>query len=308
MTALGLMVDDYLTLRRAMGYKLKDHGWLLADFVASLDSIGATTITSDKAVAWACRPQDADPVWWARRLGVVRGFAHHLKAFDPATEVPPSELCPYRVRRAVPYLYTPDEVAALMQATASLSCEVHAATYRTLIGLLKVTAMRAGEVIRLDRDDIDFDDGTVTIWSSKFGKHRKVPLHPSTLDALGVYGRLRDRAFPRPTTTSVLVSTAGTRLIYSNVQRTFSGLVRHAGLGQRSPQCRPRLHDFRHSTAVESLLGWYRAGLDVEARLPLLSTFLGHSEPANSYWYLSAVPELMALAAERRDQVLGRRS
>jgi integrase len=178
MSALGEMVDDYLTVRRALGYKLKDHGRLLADFVAYLDDVGATTVTTDQAVAWACSRPAADPDWWARRLGVVRGFAHHLEAFDPATEVPPSGVVPGRVRRAVPFLYSPDEVTALMAATASLSSETHAATYRTVIGLLKVTGMRIGEVLRLDSDDVDFDDGVVTIWNSKFGNYAEDAIMP----------------------------------------------------------------------------------------------------------------------------------
>jgi integrase/recombinase XerD len=307
MSALGSMVEDYLTVRRALGYKLKDHGGLLADFVTYLDDVGATTVTTDHAVAWACRPADTDEVWWARRLGVVRGFARHVKAFDPATEVPPTDVLAYRVRRATPYLYSPEEVTALMAAADSLTPEHHAATYQTVIGLLKVSGMRVGEVIRLDDDDIDFDEGLLTIWHTKFNKSRQVPLHPTTLQALGAYTRLRDQHFPRPKTTSVFVSTVGTRLIYNNVQRTFSRLAGQAGLTPRAARCRPRLHDFRHSMAVETLLGWYRAGLDVEARLPLLSTYLGHSEVANTYWYLSAVPELLALAAERREHTLGRR-
>ena len=133
-------------------------------------------------------------------------------------------------------------------------------------------------------------------------------LHPSTLGALADYGQLRDQRFPDPRTPALLVSTAGTRLISQGIHYVFARLVRQAGLQPRSQACRPRLHDFRHSLAVNALLGWYRDGLDVQARLPLLSTFLGHSSPANTYWYLSAVPELLALAAERRQTGLGVRS
>jgi integrase len=213
-----------------------------------------------------------------------------------------------RNRRAVPYFYSDAEVCALMAATASLRPALHAATYRTLIGLLVVSGMRLGEVIRLDRSDLDTAEAIVTIRDSKFGKSRQVPLHPSTLDALADYTRVRERHCPDPTSASLLISTAGTRLISQNVEYVFARLVRSAGLAARSEGCHPRLHDFRHSLAVNTLLGWYRDGLNVPARLPLLSTLLGHTKPANTYWYLSAVPELLALAAARRDRGLGDRS
>ncbi len=213
-----------------------------------------------------------------------------------------------RNRRAVPYLYSAADVRALLAATASLRPALHAATHRTLIGLLTVSGMRLGEVIRLDRPDLDTAEAIVTIRDSKFGKSRQVPVHPSTLAALTGYASLRDQLCPHPTSPSLLVSTAGTRLISQNVEYVFARLVRLAGLQARSEGCRPRLHDFRHSMAVNTLLGWYRDGVDVQARMPLLSTLLGHTKPANTYWYLSAVPELLALAADRRDGGLGARS
>jgi integrase len=305
MNAIGHAIEDYLSLRRALGYKLEDHGWLLADFASFMEEHGATIVTTQLALAWATLPEDVLPSWWAARLRVVRGFAHHLKAFDPATEVPPAGLLACRNRRAVPYLYSEADVRALMAATASLRPALHAATHRMLIGLLAVTGMRLGEAIRLDRSDLDIDEGILTIRDSKFSKSREVPLHPSVLAAVADYGKLRDRWCLSPKATSLLVSTVGSRLISQNVHYVFARLVRQAGLEARSDRCRPRLHDFRHSLAVNTLLGWYRESLDVEARLPLLSTLLGHTKPANTYWYLSAVPELLALAAERREQGLG---
>src|SRR6266542_2845413 len=239
----------------------------------------------------------------ARRRAPV--FARHPQALDPATEVPPVGLLACRNRRAVPYLYSEAEVRALMAATASLRPALHAATFRTLIGLLATTGMRLGEAIRLDRADLDAADGILTIRDSKFAKSRQIPLHPSTLAALAGYGQLRDQQCLRTSTPALLVSTAGTRLTSQGIHYVFARLVRHAGLQPSSAACRPRLHDFRHAMAVNTLLGWYRDGLDVQCRLPLLSTFLGHSKPANTYWYLSAVPELLALAAERREAGLG---
>jgi integrase len=265
-------------------------------------------VTTRLALDWATLPQDALPSWWAARLRVVRGFARHLQALDPATEVPPAGLLTGRNRRAVPCLYCDAEVAALMAATACLRPALHAAAHETLIGLLSATGMRLGEAIRLDRAGLDATEGTVTIRDSKFAKSRQIPLHPGTLAALAGYGRLRDRRFPEPTTPALLVSTAGTRLISQGIHYVFARLVRQAGLQPRSPECRPRLHDFRHSLAVNQLLAWYRQGEDVQARLPLLSALPGHSQPANTYWYLSAVPELLALAAERRQAGLRTRS
>jgi len=172
-----------------------------------------------------------------------------------------------------------------------------------LIGLLSVTGMRIGEAIRLDRDDLDWDEGLVTVWHSKFDKSRELPLNPSTLKALSAYTSLRDRLCPAPKAPSFFVSSAGTRLVYVTVQGTFARLARHAGLAARSERCRPRLHDLRHTFACRILLGWYRDGVDVDAHLPRLSTFMGHADPSGTYWYLSAVPELLSLAAERRDHI-----
>jgi integrase len=300
MTPIRQAVEDYLSVRRALGYKLVDHGWLLADFAAYMETAGATTITVPLALAWATLPQDVLPSWWAARLRVVRGFARHLSAFDPDTEIPPVGLLEARNRRAVPYLYSKDEVAALLAATGSLRPTLHAGTYRTLIGLLAVTGMRLGEAIRLDRADLDEDGRCLVVRDTKFAKSRLIPLHPTSLEALADYGELRDQRFPDSRTPALLVSVRGKRLFRQNIEYVFPRLVRVAGLTPRSERCHPRLHDFRHSLAVDTLLGWYRSGLDVQSRLPVLSTFLGHTKPANTYWYLSAVPELLALAAERR--------
>jgi integrase/recombinase XerD len=307
MTGIRQAIADYLAVRRALGYKLEDHGWLLADFASFLEAAGAATVTTSLALDWATLPADALPSWHAARLRVVRGFTRHLQALDPATEVPPAGLLAGRNRRAVPYLYCDAEVAALMAATACLRPALHAATHETLIGLLSTTGMRLGEAIRLDRADLDAAAGTLTIRDSKFAKSRQIPLHPSALAALSGYGQLRDQRFPQPKTPALLVSTAGTRLLSQGIHYVFARLVRQAGLQPRSPDCRPRLHDFRHSLAVNQLLAWYRQGADMQARLPLLSTLLGHSQPANTYWYVSAVPELLALAAERRQTGPGAR-
>jgi integrase len=299
MNKLRHALDDYLALRRSLGYKLERAGRLLADFVGHLETAGADTITMDAALSWATRPRDADSSWWAHRLSVVRVFARHVHAIDPVHEVPPAGLLPPRKNRATPYLYSSTDIVALMTAARSLRSALRAATFETLVGLLAVTGVRIGEALRLDRGDVDLDEGVLQIRDTKFGKSREIPLHCSTTEALAAYVRHRDRLCPRPVDQAFFVSTTGTRLLYCNVHATWLKLVRRAGLGPRSASCRPRPHDLRHSFAVRTLLGWYQDGIDVQARMPALSTYLGHVHPANTYWYLSSAPELLNLAAAR---------
>ena len=230
---------------------------------------------------------------------MVRGFASYLHALDPVHELPPKDLLPRQTRRMTPYLYSDQEIRALMAAASSLRSPLRQATYRTLIGLLSVTGMRVGEAIRLDDRDVDLRHGVLTVRETKFGKSRELPLHRSTVDALRAYLRLRDRHQPTRVSDPVLISPAGTRLLYCNVSHTFVQLVERAGLRSRSARCRPTLHGLRHSFAVRTLLDWYRAGVEVQPRLPLLSTYLGHVHPKDTYWYLTAAPELLQLAAGR---------
>ena len=307
MSGLREAVDDYLAVRRGLGFKLRDYPWMLGDFVTYLEAAGASTVTAELALAWALRPGDgAHPSYLGKRLSVVRGFAQHLQAFDPATEVPSSDLLPWQQCRATPYLYSDADIAALMAAARALTPRLRAATYETLIGLLKVTGARIGELLGLDRGDVDWDEGALVITYTKFNKHRELPLHPSTIDALRAYAHERDELCAKPKTPSFFVSTTGSRVAYETVQQVFARLARDAGLRPRSQHCRPRLHDARHTFACTTLLGWYRAGVDVEAHLPLLSTYMGHANPSHTFWYLSAVPELLSLAAERRERTVRR--
>jgi integrase len=306
MSRLREQFADCLRVRRALGYKLTRAEKLVPQFLDYLDERGTDVVTVEDALAWAQLPA-GDANWWAFRLSVVRGFAAYLHALDPAHEVPPADLLPRRPRRATPYLYSDAEIAALLAATGRLRGPLRQATYRTLIGLLAVTGMRVGEAIRLDRGDVDLDHGVVTVREGKFGKSRELPLHRSTVAALRGYLRQRDGHRPAPVCDAALISPAGTRLLYCNVHATFRQLRAHAGLVPRSATCRPRIHDLRHSWAVGTLLDWYRAGVDVQARLPLLSTYLGHVHPKDSYWYLSAAPELLTLAGQRLEQHLGGR-
>jgi integrase/recombinase XerD len=297
-SAVRRAAEDYLRMRRALGYKLEIQGWMLRGFVSYLEQVGATTVTIEHAVAWATQPDGADPSYWSDRLSVARQFARHLQSIDPC-EVPPTRLLPLRRRRAVPYLYTPAEIVALMRAAGQLRGPLHAATHQTLIGLMAVTGMRLGEVIALDRDDVDARHELLRIIDSKFGKSREVALYESAMHALHDYSRLRDDLCRRPRCEAFFVSTAGTRLLGSCVHRVFARLVSSVDLKPRSPRCRPRLHDLRHSFAVRTLLDWYSTNAHVQARLPSLSTYMGHVNPASTYYYLTAAPELLALAARR---------
>lgn len=311
MTDYRAAAADYLLTRRAMGYKLFYQGQMLDQFVAYLDAVGAEQLTIEHALRWAKQPSGAAPAWWAVRLSTVRVFARYLAALDPATEIPPAGLirAPSN-HRVVPYIYGDDDVARLLEAAARLPTAHRADTYQTVIGLIAVTGMRVGEVVRLDRDDVDLGQGLLTIRDSKFGKCRQVPVHPSTVDALAAYAERRDARRHRrdgrqhhhtPNAASLFTSTTGTRLLRDNLSSVFPRLVRAAGLASSGHRRPPRLHDLRHSFAVNTLIGWYRQGVDVEQRLPLLSTYLGHVAPKSTYWYLSAVPELLELIADRLD-------
>jgi integrase/recombinase XerD len=304
MTDLRQALADYLLIRSRLGFKLKNARWLLPKFVAYLEQQGATTVTTELALAWATQPAD-QPIQWRERLKSVRGFARHLHSLDPATDVPPTRWFPPHTARAVPYLYSDADIGRLLQTARQLTPPLRAATAEALIGLLAVTGMRVSEALRLDRPDVRWEDGVLTVWRSKFEKSREVPLHPSALAALRAYAHCRDELCPRPLTASFFVSIRGGRLSYRTVHGTFSGLVRRAQIGPNLVHSRPRLHDLRHSFAVSTLCTWYRAGVDVQMRLPLLSTYLGHVDPKSTYWYLSAAPELLALAGERLEQVLG---
>jgi len=243
----------------------------------------------ESTLAWVTLPGGSDS-WRALRLSAVRGFAAYLHALDDAHPVPPADLCPNRPARATPYPYSDQQIAALMAATVILRGRLRQATYRTLIGLLAVTGMRVGEAIRLDRDDVDLAHGVLTVRDTKFGKSRELPVHSSTVKALRDYARERDRLCREPTVQAVLVSQAETRLLYCAVHATFKQLRDHAGLRSRSVTCRPRIHDFRHRFAVQTLLDWYRSGVDVQ---PLIAAavYVSRAHPA----------ERQLLVFDRRD-------
>jgi integrase len=292
--------EEYLSVRRALGFILVEP-YLLRRFVAYAEQEGASFITTELALRWAMQP-DCRPEQWSNRLSMVRRLARYVSAFDARTEVPPRDLLPYRFRRKQPYLYADEEIARLIRAAKELPSPLgmRAATHSTLLGLLAVTGMRVSEPVNLDRDDVDLGRGMLTIRRAKFGKSRIIPLHNTTLEALRRYVDLRDRLFPGAR--SFFVNERGGRLTVWSVEKTFVKLSRGTGLRKPGQSRGPRLHDLRHHFAVQTMLRWYREGVDVERRLPELSTYLGHVHVEDTYWYISAAPELLKLATLRLEK------
>jgi integrase/recombinase XerD len=305
MSPIRRSLAEYLELRRALGYGLIEAERLLGQFLDYMQEQQIETIRIEHALAWATLPRRGD-AWHSFRMQTVRGFARYLHSINPVHEVPPAFLLPDPPHRATPYLYSDEEITALMDATGTLSSAHRAATYRTLIGLLAVTGIRIREAIRLDRDHLDAGGGVLLVAQTKFGKSRELPLHESTTGALDRYLRRRDRPKPATPTAALFVSEAGTRLQRQNAWSTFAMLRKRAGIKPRSAACRPRIHDIRHTFAVNTLLDAYRSSEEVGPTLALLSTYMGHVNPAKTYWYLQAAPELMALAGERLECYLGK--
>jgi integrase len=303
MSTLSRHVEDYLRLRRALGYKLERAGHLLPKLVAYLEAAGSPTLTSELAISWARLPAQARPNHWAARLAVARGFARYLNTIEPATGVPPTGVFPSRRHRPAPYLFSEQDIAGLLDGARTLRSPLRAATYETLFGLLAVSGMRVGEAAGLDRGDVDFQTGVITIREAKFDRTRLVPLHGTTTAALHAYVTERDRLCPAPRSVAFFLSSAGTRLNRSDVAKTMRRITTDMGL--RNATLRPTAHQLRHSFAVRTLIEWQRSGESVDEHIATLSTYLGHIAPADTYWYLSASPELMAMAAERLDSRFG---
>jgi site-specific recombinase XerD len=299
MSELRRHAEDYLRLRRSLGFKLTLHSRLLPQFVDYLDAAGATTVTTELAVSFAQLPQGVQPVQWAHRLSMVRGFARYLQAIDPATEVPPHDVFAARYQRPTPYLWQESEVLDLMAAARQLRPALCALTYECFFGLLWAAGMRIGETIGLQRGDVDLTRGVITVRQAKLGRSRLVPLQQSSTDALASYARGRDRLCPRPGSQAFFVSSRGTALVPQVVLQVFHRLAVRTGL--RTETKRPRVHDLRHSFAVRVLVSCYRSGIDVETRMVALSTYLGHVNPVDTYWYYSdsrVIPMLLLCVRE----------
>lgn len=307
MSALSEHVQEYLRARRALGVKLERHGRLLPQLVDYLEAAGESTIKRELAISWARQPARAHPRHWAARLSIARGFAAYLQTIDPSTEIPPAGVFAVRYRRPTPYLWSPDDIRRLLEATRGLRPALKAASYEALFGLLAVTGMRVGEAIALESDDIDLVNGVIALraGNAKLERARLIPLHPTSVEALERYLSARARLCPRPRSSTFFLSGIGTRLDRSAVAKTVRRLT--TALGLRTETVRPTPHQLRHSFAVGTLIDWQRSGVVIDEQIAVLSTYLGHASPAETYWYLTATPELMVSASQRLERHLGER-
>ena len=316
MSKLRKAVDQYVTLRRGLGFKLGRTETRLRQFLVFMEGKRTTRITTALALEFALEASPLDPRTKAHRLSVVRGFARHHLAVDPITEIPPLGLLPGGSKRAHPYLYSEAEIVRLLEGAKEYPCwnrfpgpwwgRFQAHTFSCIFGLLAVTGMRVGEVLKLQPEDIDWTEGVLTIRHAKFDKSRLVPLHATTIKALATFVQHRDRFFAqlpsRPKLSHLFVTSRGTKLEVTHINRVFLIISRQIGL--RAPNARrgPRLHDLRHRFAIETLLRWYRKGEKPDRLLPVLSTYLGHTHVSGTYWYLSSTPELMQAAGQRLER------
>jgi integrase/recombinase XerD len=307
MIPLTRHLEKYLELRHRLGFKLRNTTFELRKFVRFAQKARAGFVTTKLALEWATQPTGCQPARYGNRLGMVRGFAEYLSAVDPRTEVPPPGLLPDRYYRKTPYFYSDRQVLQLIEAAQQIPSPkgLRAATYSTLFGLLAVTGMRLGEALGLDRQDVDLQQGLLKVRQTKFNKSRWVPLHATTRDKLRQYLQLRDQIWPHPQSPSFLLSERGTRLSGWMVRRWFICLSHQIGLRQPTDHCGPRIHDLRHRFVIQTLRRWYRTDRDVEAHLPELATYIGHGHVSDTYWYISATPELLRLATERLERKEG---
>ncbi len=299
MSTLRELLQDYLAMRRALGFQLHTDGTGLLSFVSFMEQAHAEYISTDLALAWARLPISVQPARWAQRLCYVRGFARYCLAIDPRTEIPPSGLLPFSHHRPSPYFFTEDDIDRLLQCALTIPAK-EGFTNHTLycvFGLLSVSGLRICEALSLTLDDVDLDEGILTIRATKFGKSRLVPLHATTVDVLADYRQRRDRFLVGRQVQHWFVNAQGGRLGYDGVLRFFHRLT--AGLRRQPGRSRPRLHDLRHRFALMTLLRWYRDERDVQRLLPVLSAFLGHVQVSDTYWYISACPELLEAAKAR---------
>jgi integrase len=306
MSALRRALAEYVATVRVLGTQLRWPASILPRFIDFLEREGAEFITTELALRWATEPARVQTATWARRLGIVRRFAIWLHASDPRTQIPVQGLLPARHRRKPPHIYSDQEIAQLMAAANSLPSRrgLWSTTYRSLIGLLVSSGLRPGEALALNEPDVDLQNGILAVRDTKFGKSRFVPIEESVGAALAHYAGRRDILCPHRQTNAFFVTERGRRLDPCTARRTFASLSRNIGIRAPLEGCRigrgPRLQDMRHTFATRRLLEWYRAGLDVVRLMPGLATYLGHGSVHDTYWYIEAVPELLAFATEFR--------
>lgn len=297
----------YVAMRRSLGFKLRRADPQMRQLLAFLRKRKAGRITTKLAVEFATQDRGSGPKTSKSRWALVRGFARYRAGVDPRTEVPPTGLLTSASRRAKPYLYSDDEILRLTRAALDRPSIVSLQpwTYHCILGLLAVTGMRVSEVLNLRCDHIDWTTGVLTVHETKFGKTRLVPLHCSTIAVLADYAQRREKHLAKYNYGSApffFVSRWGRRVHSTSLDRMFWELSEEIGLRAQYGGRGPRLHDLRHRFAVETLLRWYRSGCDVDRQMYVLSTYLGHTEPSRTYWYLSCAPELMGAAGRLLEQ------
>lgn len=295
-------VEAYVALRRQLGNRLRSQESLLLSFGRFLDRLRLRgPVTIDLALRWARSPRSADPSNDARRLAAIRGFLRHHAALDPESEVPPPWLLGSRIPRKPPHIYTVAECDALLRATKRLYPlrGLRPKAYATLFALLLATGLRISEALALEVRDVDLEEGVVTVRNGKLGKSRLLPLHASAIEPLRRYRRSRDALVPRGVSPFFFCTQRAPRITYVAARMTFGFLRRKLGWTGEGRARRPRIHDLRHTFAVRCLVRWNAEGTDVDRRIAHLATYLGHVEATDTYWYLSAVPELSSLVAAR---------
>ena len=306
-----MLIADYLATRRALGFKLEGAEHLLFAFADHLDGSstddsaggGAELVTIEQALRFATANAGSSTRSHALRLSAIRLFTRWAQLLDPQIQVPPARLLAARATRPMPFIYTDAQVDALLSAADELRPRIRAVTFRTLLSLQTATGIRTGEAVGLDVDDVDLrsGQGTLTV-TGKYGKKRMLPLHPTVADGLAGYLESRAALLPAAHCPALLVNTRGSRLGKGSIHPTFRAVADRAGLVTASTASRPRLHDLRHTFAVNTMLEAYLSGADPAATLPLLATWLGHTEPSDTYWYLAGTAELMAAATARLDR------
>ena len=307
MKCLRDFVNDYINLRRQLGFKLIEAERLLNDFVFYMESKNTLFITIQLAVAWAKKPKNALQSCWGTRLSVVRKFSYYINTIDSRNEIIPYRLLNYSIQRGNPHIYSDDQISKLLKACLSLKSKqgIRSYSYYTIIGLLAVTGLRVSEVTSIMMNDMDLIHGRITISKSKKQKSRIIPLHKSTLQVLYKYLLYRNKISVKDKAPYLFISELGTRITSFTVRSTFIKLSHETGLRKPTDSFGPRLHDLRHTFAVKTIIQWYEKKVDVDQNMPILSTYLGHTKVSDTYWYLSLVPELVMFSGKRLEKYLG---
>lgn len=301
---MNKLLKEYLKLRRSLGFKLHSEGTALLSFISFLKEQNKDVITTELALTWAKLPTDVQPGRWARRLSFVRGFARYCNAIDSKSEVPPTDLLPEQYQRPIPYIFSDEEIRQLLEAAKQSSAKnkFFSQTLYCLFGLLSVTGIRINEALNLMLEDIDFQTKVLIVRNTKFRKSRLVPLHDTAIEILFNYRKNRAKFVAGSDCKFWFVNKQRVRLGYTVVKYHFDKIFQSISLDKQAHVRKPHLHDLRHFFAVKTLKNWYQNGEDVERRLPILSTYLGHVETRDTYWYLSAFPGLMDEANKRLEK------